>query len=222
MSLLKGILLLSIFALGSVYARPGPVLVLGDSLAAEYGISRGSGWVSLLERRMREAGLQQPVINASVSGETTSGGRARLPDLLQRHRPGTVIIELGGNDALRGLPLTLVEKNLRDMVRLAREQGAAPVLVGMMMPPNYGRAYSEQFSDLFRRIAESEGIAWVPFLLEGIAERLDYFLPDRIHPAESAQPILLETVWPVISRVLSPSTRVTPAPVRVPRAQTKQ
>jgi acyl-CoA thioesterase I len=178
------------------------LLVLGDSLSAEYGIGRGTGWVSLLSKRIDADPRPYVVVNASISGETTSGGLNRLPDLLARHQPAVVLVELGGNDALRGLPIATVESNLRQMVRLSKAAGARVVVAGMMMPPNYGRGYAEQFAAVYRRVADSEKAALVPFLLEGIGERPEYFLPDRIHPNATAQPLILENVWPVLSKVL--------------------
>ena len=178
------------------------LLVVGDSLSAEYGLPRGSGWVALLERRLAERAPSWRVVNASVSGETTSGGRTRLPDLLTRHRPQAVIVELGGNDALRGLPLAGTEANLREMVRAAKQAGAQPLLVGMMMPPNYGRAYAEQFAGIYRRVAQAEKTALVPFLLDGFGEDPSFFQADRIHPAQRAQPIMLDNVWPALSPLL--------------------
>lgn len=180
----------------------GPILVLGDSLSAEYGLSRGSGWVALLTRRLAEQKLNVAVVNASISGETTSGGRTRLPELLARHKPSVVIIELGGNDALRGLALGATEANLADMARASRQAGAQVLLLGMMMPPNYGRAYAEAFAASFKRVATQEKTALHPFFLERIADRIEYFQADRIHPTEQAQPLLLETVWPELSRLL--------------------
>jgi acyl-CoA thioesterase I len=183
-------------------AGPGVLLIVGDSLSAEYGIRRGTGWVSLLSQRLSEQKRPYSVVNASISGETSSGGRTRLPDLLARHQPSIVVIELGGNDALRGLPLANTEDNLRAMVRAAKQAGARPVVVGMVMPPNYGRAYAEHFEAIYRRVAASEQVPLVPSLLDGIAEQSDYFLPDRIHPAEKAQPRLLENVWAVLQRLV--------------------
>jgi acyl-CoA thioesterase I len=190
--------------MGTVFAQQPArtLLVLGDSLSAEYGIGRGTGWVSLLSRRIDADNRPYAVVNASISGETTSGGLNRLPDLLARHSPAVVLLELGGNDALRGLPIATVESNLRQMVRLSKAAGARVVVAGMMMPPNYGRAYAEQFAAVYRRVADSEKAALVPFLLEGIGERPEYFLPDRIHPNATAQPLILENVWPVLSKVL--------------------
>jgi len=176
--------------------------VLGDSLSAEYGLTRGSGWVALLAKRLTEKRLPYEVVNASISGETTSGGRTRLPDLLSRHSPAIVVIELGGNDALRGLPLAGTEQNLRDKVRAAKAAGARPLLLGMQMPPNYGRAYADQFAAVFTRVADSEKVPLVPFFLEGFGDKPDFFQSDRIHPTERAQPLMLENVWPVLSKML--------------------
>ena len=189
---------------------PAVVLVVGDSLSAEYGLKRGSGWVALLEKKLAEerpAATAHPVtvVNASVSGDTTSGGSSRLPALLERHRPAVVVIELGGNDALRGLPLEMTEANLLGMVRAARAAGARVLLAGMQVPPNYGRQYNEQFAALFARIARSEGSALLPFLLKGVGDRPDataLFQADRIHPAEAAHPIILGNVWPVLKPLL--------------------
>ena len=176
------------------------ILVLGDSLAAEYGIGRGEGWVKLLEQRAAPRGWG--IVNASISGETTSGGLSRLPALLAKHQPDITVIELGSNDALRGLQMAATEANLRKMVQLAREAASQTLLVGMMMPPNFGPAYARQFSDMFRRVAEAEKSALVPFLLEGFADDLSWFQPDRIHPTAKAQPRMLDNVWPVLSRML--------------------
>lgn len=176
------------------------MLIVGDSLSAEYGIGRGEGWVHLLEQRIEPRGWG--VANASISGETTAGGLARLPSLLIRDQPAITVIELGANDALRGLPLATTEANLRRMVELAKTATSEPMLIGMMMPPNFGAAYARQFSDLFVRIAESEKIPLVPFLLEGFADDMTWFQSDRIHPTTKAQPRMLDNVWPVISRLL--------------------
>ena len=186
------------------------LLVVGDSLSAEYGLKRGSGWVALLEKRLTEeaSGRRRPplaVVNASVSGDTTAGGASRLPALLARHQPAVVVIELGGNDALRGLPLATTESNLTGMVRAARAAGARVLLAGMQVPPNYGRQYNDQFAALFARVAKAEGAALVPFLLEGIGNGPDataLFQADRIHPTEAAHPIILDTVWPVLRPLL--------------------
>lgn len=178
------------------------ILVLGDSLSAEYGLPRGSGWVALLEQRIAGSGRRHTVVNASVSGETTAGGRSRIAGLLERHRPAIVIVELGGNDALRGLDLTSTERNLREIAQLSRRSGARVLMLGMQVPPNYGRRYSEQFAAIFPRVASVERAALVPFFLEGVAHRPDLFQRDRIHPTSGAQPIMLRNVWPTLERML--------------------
>lgn len=191
-------------AAGAARAAPlqGTLLVLGDSLSAEYGLTRGTGWVALMTQRLQARQINLEVVNASISGETTAGGRTRLPKLLERHRPALVVIELGGNDALRGLPLTATETNLRDMAAAARQAGARTVILGMKMPPNYGRAYAQAFSDLYVRVASTEEASLVPFMLEAIADRIDLFQSDRIHPSEQAQPLILDTVWPVLAKAI--------------------
>jgi acyl-CoA thioesterase-1 len=192
-------------------ATPGPktqgrgVLVVGDSLSAEYGLKRGSGWVALLEQRLRELGRRESVVNASVSGDTTAGGRSRLPALLEQHRPSLVIIELGGNDALRGLPLSQTEDNLRTMVQASRAVGARVLLLGMQMPPNYGARYAAEFAGLYAKVARQSGSALVPFFLKGVADRPDpteLFQADRIHPNERAQAVMLDNVWPELKKLL--------------------
>jgi acyl-CoA thioesterase-1 len=189
----------------AVGGRVRKILVVGDSLSAEYGISRGTGWVALLEQRLAREKSDASVVNASISGDTTSGGLARLPALLREHRPDLVIIELGGNDALRGLPLDVARANLTEMARLSSAAGAKVVIVGMQLPPNYGRAYGERFASLFAEVARSEKAALVPFLLKGVADgpRAEaMFQPDRIHPLASAQPAMLDNVWPVLAPLL--------------------
>jgi acyl-CoA thioesterase-1 len=182
------------------------ILVLGDSLSAEYGLKRGSGWVALLEQRLVREGLPARVINASVSGDTTSGGRSRLPALLALHHPTHVIIELGGNDALRGLPLHSTQDNLTQMTHAAQKAGARVLLVGMQVPPNYGQDYARQFATTFRTVARANQTGLVPFLLKGVADTPDatrLFQADRIHPTEQAHPIMLDNVWPVLKKLLS-------------------
>ncbi len=174
------------------------VLVLGDSLSAEYGLRRGTGWVALLEKRLSGELVPSRVVNASISGDTTSGGRSRLSVLLSQHRPTHVIIELGGNDALRGLPLQLTEDNLTSMTRTAQKAGARVLLVGMQVPPNYGTDYASRFAELFAKVARANRVAFVPFLLSGVADNADptgLFQNDRIHPKEEAHPIMLANVW---------------------------
>ena len=181
------------------------LLVVGDSLSAEYGLARGQGWVALLEARLARDKLPWRVVNASVSGDTTSGGRSRLPALLKQHRPALVVLELGGNDALRGLPLTMTEANLLAMTRAAKASGARVLIAGMAVPPNYGRSYTEQFAALFGKVAQAEGTALVPFLLAGVAdgpEADNLFQPDRIHPKAEAHPRILDNVWKVLRPLL--------------------
>ena len=182
------------------------ILVVGDSLSAEYGLKRGTGWVALLEQRLKAEKLNAMVVNASISGDTSSGGRSRLGALLSQHRPSHVIIELGGNDALRGLPLSLTEDNLRQMTQAAQQAGARVLLVGMQVPPNYGRDYSERFAAMFATVAKAHKAALVPFLLAGVGDGPDptkMFQADRIHPKEEAHPIMLANVWPALRKLLS-------------------
>lgn len=183
---------------------PARILVVGDSLSAEYGLARGSGWVALLSRRLASRpGVT--VVNASISGDTTSGGAARLPALLQAHHPTHVIIELGGNDALRGLSLKATRDTLDAMVRQCQAAGAQVVLVGMMMPPNFGRRYAEDFAAIFPAVAKARSAAVVPFLLKGVADRPDareWFQADGIHPLAKAHPVMLDNVWRVLKPLL--------------------
>ncbi|SDM39175.1 acyl-CoA thioesterase-1 [Oryzisolibacter propanilivorax] len=186
-------------------ARQPVILVLGDSLSAEYGLARGSGWVALLEQRLARESIAARVVNASVSGETTSGGRARLPALLKAHRPTHVILELGANDALRGLPLKNTEDNLAWMAQQAQAAGARVLLLGMQVPPNYGGDYGRRFAGLFESVAKRQKAALVPFFLKGVADVPDaarLFQADRIHPNAQAHPTMLDNVWPQLRRLL--------------------
>ena len=181
------------------------ILVVGDSLSAEYGLKRGTGWVALLENRLKTEKLNAMVVNASISGETTSGGRSRLGALLSQHRPSHVIIELGGNDALRGLPLSMTEDNLSQMTQAAQGAGARVLLVGMQVPPNYGRDYADRFAAMFATVAKAQKAALVPFLLTGVGDGSDpthMFQADRIHPKAEAHPIMLANVWPALRKLL--------------------
>ena len=181
------------------------LLIVGDSLSAEYGLARGSGWVALLEQRLTEQKLDWQVINASISGDTTSGGRSRLTALMKQHQPAVVLIELGGNDALRGLPLKMTEDNLRAMTRAAQAAGAKVLIAGIQVPPNYGRKYGQQLIDLFVNVAKAENTALVPFILAGVAdvpEAESLFQADRIHPNAKAQPKMLDNVWPTLRPLL--------------------
>ena len=178
------------------------VLVLGDSLSAEYGLARGTGWVALLEQRIQQNNIPVSVINASISGETTSGGKARLESLLKKYHPEIVIIELGGNDALRGLSLRASEKNFREMIQLSNIAKAKVLLVGMQIPPNYGKDYTEQFFSIYAKVAKETKSALVPFLMEGIANKPELFQTDRIHLLATAHPALLDNVWPHLQNLL--------------------
>jgi len=178
------------------------VLVFGDSLSAAYGLASDQGWVHLLGKRAGRAGLGWRIVNASVSGETTAGGLRRLPEDLKRHQPALVVIALGANDALRGQPIAGIRDNLEKMVRLARNARAEPVLVGLMIPPNYGIDYAAQFQALYPALAAKQRLALVPFLLEGIADRPELFQADQLHPSAAAQPIILDTVWKTLEPLL--------------------
>lgn len=188
-------------------ATPGApvVLVVGDSLSAEYGLAAGEGWVALLQGRLAQLKHPYRVVNASISGDTTAGGRTRLDAALKAHRPAVVILELGGNDALRGLPLTGTRDNLLAMTRQAQAAGAKVLIIGMQVPPNYGSRYASDFARLFAQVAQESHAALVPFLLHGVADRpdaADWFQPDRIHPLAKAHPLMLEQVWPALRPLL--------------------
>jgi acyl-CoA thioesterase-1 len=209
-----GALLLAVFAAAPLLAQAqapaaaaarDTVLIVGDSLSAEYGLKRGTGWVPLLEKQLAAEKKSVRVVNASISGDTTSGGRSRLPALLRQHKPSVVVIELGGNDALRGLPLDMTEANLLTMTQAAKKAGARVLLLGMQVPPNYGGAYGATFSGLFSKVAKAEKVALVPFFLKGIADVEDAtvnFQSDRIHPNEQAQTRMLANVWPALKKLL--------------------
>ncbi|NQW81050.1 MAG: arylesterase [Polaromonas sp.] len=187
-------------------ARSGAetVLVVGDSLSAEYGLKRGSGWVALLDEKLQAEKLALTVVNASISGDTSSGGRARFAALLSQHKPSIVIIELGANDALRGLALDATKQNLLAMTRAAQKAKARVLLVGMQVPPNYGAAYSATFAGLFPQVAKTTKAGLVPFLLTNVADIADpspLFQRDRIHPNETAHPIMLANVWPELRKL---------------------
>ena len=200
---LMGVLALP--ALPSLAAAPDKILIVGDSLSAEYGLRRGTGWVPLLEKQLTAEKKTAKVVNASISGDTTSGGRSRIGALLATHKPSIVVIELGGNDALRGLPLGMTEANLTAMTQASKKIGAKVLLLGMQVPPNYGGAYGATFSGLFSKVAKAEKVALMPFFLAGVADVPDVaaqFQPDRIHPNEQAQSTMLANVWPELKKLL--------------------
>jgi acyl-CoA thioesterase-1 len=193
------------FGVSAQAAKAARILVVGDSLSAEYGLTRSTGWVNLLQQKLQQERPGTEVVNASISGDTTSGGRSRMPALLQKHQPTHVIIELGGNDALRGLPLGMTQDNLQAMTRLAKSAGAQVLLLGMQMPPNYGPEMTRQFAAVYSQLAKSQGTGLVPFFLQGVgddAEPLKWFQADRIHPNEAAQARLLANVWPQLKKQL--------------------
>ena len=182
------------------------ILIVGDSISAEYGLKRGSGWVALLSQRIAQQRIAASIINASISGDTTAGGRSRLASLLRKHKPGLVVIELGANDALRGLPLNMTQANLKTMVNVSQTSGAKVLLLGMQIPPNYGQFYTEEFANVFANTAQSMGVSLVPFFLNNVANAADaprLFQADRIHPNELAQPIMLNNMWPALIRELA-------------------
>jgi acyl-CoA thioesterase-1 len=194
--------LLLLTGAANAYSAPKTLLVVGDSLSAEYGLARGTGWVALLEQKLKSQKLDANIVNASISGETTSGGRTRLPALLSKHRPDVVVIELGANDGLRGLPVPAAEANLRAMVDASRKAGAQVLLVGMRMPPNYGRDYTDKFFAMYGTLSKSSKVPLAPFMLDGVAEKPELLQPDRLHPLAQAHPIILANIWPHLLPIL--------------------
>jgi acyl-CoA thioesterase I len=179
-------------------AKEHHILIVGDSLSAGYGLNSGEGWVDLLGKKLVQQKIKAKVTNASISGDTTAGGVSRLPALLAKHSPTHVVIELGGNDGLRGAPVAGAKANLQKMAELSQKAGAKVVLVGMRMPPNLGPAYTNAFDAMYGDVAKATKSALVPFFLEKLGTDLKFFQPDRIHPTKEAQPMMLETVWPVL------------------------
>lgn len=176
--------------------------MVGDSLSAEYGLTRGAGWVALLEQKLKREKIDATIVNASISGETTSGGRARLPALLAAHKPHIVVIELGANDGLRGLPVEAAASNLREMIAMSQQKRAKVMLIGMRMPPNYGRAYTQRFFGMFNTLSKEYKAPLVPFMLEGVADKPALFQADRLHPSAQAHPIILNNIWPTFSSLI--------------------
>ena len=195
------------FAAGAASSSCGPVLVLGDSISAGFGIEASESWVTLLEQRLAEEGYGYPVVNASISGDTTGGGLRRLPRALELHQPVAVIIELGGNDGLRGYPVELVQKNLEGMVKLSQEAGAQVMLFGMKIPPNYGASYTQAFAAIYPSVAKENEAAYmdIDFLMKAVSLNPELMLADRIHPNAQAQPLILQNVWEVLQpEILEP------------------
>ena len=193
-----------LFAFDAGAARAPAIMVVGDSLSAGYGIELRDGWVTLLQQRLTRQGYPHTVVNASISGDTTAGGRARLPDALKRHRPQIVILELGGNDGLRGLSLRETRANLGAMIKAAQTARAQVLLVGIHLPPNYGPDYAGKFHAIYHDLARIHNTALVPFLLDGVALTPGLMQPDGIHPRAAAQPRLLDNVWPSLEPLLKP------------------
>jgi acyl-CoA thioesterase I len=193
--MLRKLILVVLAAAWCPAAAAATILVFGDSLSAAYGIGAREGWPTLLEERLRQKGLDYTVANASISGETSSGGATRIADAVQRTRPSIVIVELGSNDGLRGLPVSQMKANLTRIVRTAQSAGSKVLVVGSRMPPNYGPRYTREFAQAFAEVAKEQNAALVPFMLEGIAATRDYFQSDNLHPTAVAQPIILDTIW---------------------------
>lgn len=184
-------------------ASPPTVLVLGDSLSEGHGVAVESSWVSLLQQRLEDDGHPHQVVNAGISGDTTSGGLSRLPDALERHEPAIVIIALGGNDGLRGLSLAAMRENLARMIRISREAGARPVLAGVRLPPNYGPAYRDRFREVFAELAEELDVPLVPKIMADVAENPALMLEDGIHPNEQGHARIVDNIWPVLRPLLN-------------------
>jgi acyl-CoA thioesterase-1 len=183
-------------------AAASTVLVVGDSISAAFGLDTRQGWVALLQERMAAEGFSEQVVNASISGDTTAGGASRLPTLLQEHKPKVVVVELGGNDGLRGLAPVQMQQNLSSMITQSKQAGAEVLLLGMQLPPNYGKRYTTAFANVFSDLAREQQVALVPFLLEGVGGVPRLMQADGIHPAAEAQSILLENVWPQLKPLL--------------------
>jgi len=183
-------------------AAAGTILIVGDSISAGFGLDTRLGWVSLLEQRLEREGHDDRVINASISGDTSAGGQARLPALLTEHKPDVVIVELGGNDGLRGQPPAQLQQNLAAMIDAAKTAGAKVLLLGMQLPPNYGPRYTEAFAGVYTQLADEKQIALVPFFLEGVGGHPELMQADGLHPAAAAQQLLLDNVWPALKPLL--------------------
>jgi len=195
-------LLLILATTGSVAAEPPTVVVFGDSLSAGYGIDVDQSWTALLQSRLNAQGYEHRVINASISGETTEGGAARISHALDTFGPALVILELGGNDGLRGFPPSRMRGNLDKIINTSKASGAAVVLLGIRIPSNYGQRYIESFEDVFRQAAADNEIPWIEFFMEGVALNEELMQGDGIHPNAAAQPVLLENAWPIINQAL--------------------
>lgn len=207
-TLLLAVTLLALHPLHTANASTFTALVVGDSISAAYGLRESQGWVALAEQSLRDKGHQVSMVNASISGDTTIGGLRRLPDALERFDPDLLIIELGGNDGLRGYSTSAMRENIEGMAKLAQERGAEVLILGMLIPSNYGQAYLQQFAKAFMEAADNTDSHFVPFLLEPIAQDASYFQSDGIHPTAEAQPLLAEHVMPKMLDILEPQTAI--------------
>lgn len=197
-------MLLALFAAGCQADDANQkILIVGDSLSAGLGLEPEESWVSLLQNRLSAEGYGHTVVNASISGDTTGGGLRRLPRALEVHQPGIVLIELGGNDGLRGTPVMLIRSNIKKMIEMSQDAGASVVLAGMAMPPNYGERYTNGFSELYADLADEYDAALIPFFMDGVALDASKMQPDQIHPNAAGQPILLDNAWPALVDILN-------------------
>lgn len=207
---LRGVVVLWFILIAGITAAEsdeGVVLVFGDSLSAAYRMNERDGWVALLQQRLHDKSSPWRVVNGSVSGETTAGGLARLPAMLDAQQPDIVILELGGNDGLRGLPVTHIRQNLERMIQMSQQAGAQVILAGIQIPPNYGPRYTDPFYAQYKQLADEYGLILIPFLLDGIAENAALMQDDGIHPTARAQPMIVEIVWPALQQLLSAADR---------------
>jgi len=201
---------------GAAGAAAPTVLILGDSLSAAYGIAEDRGWVALLQRRLEERGYPHRVVNASVSGETSVGGRNRLPRLLEEHRPAVLVVELGANDGLRGIAPSVFSENLTAIIAAGQAAGARVLLLGVRLPPNYGAVFNARFERVYASVADATDTVLVPFFLDGVAQDRGLMLPDGLHPAAEAQPRLLDNVWPALEPLLEARRAAGPLSAPVP------
>jgi acyl-CoA thioesterase-1 len=205
--LVRGLVLAIILGFPCFASAANTLVVFGDSISAGYGLPQGAGWVSLLSARMAKAAPDYKVVNASISGETLAGGRRRIESVLEQHKPAVVIVELGGNDGLRGAPIEAIQSDLAAIVDACLRRKARVMVLGMRLPPNYGAAYVQRFQQVYAAVAQERPVTFVPFLFEGFAERHELFQPDGIHPTRAAQPLMLESVWKPLAPLLTPARR---------------
>lgn len=202
MRVLVSLGLFALWAAPPLLAAEQTIVVVGDSLSSGYGLAEAPSWVQLLADRLAAQGYGHEVVNASIAGDTSAGGLARLPRLLATHEPGIVLIELGGNDGLRGQPVGELRRNLAEMITLVQDAGARAILAGIQIPPNYGPAYTRALADIYPALAEEFDVPLVPFLMDGVALRDDFMQSDRVHPNAAGQSVMLDNVWPVLAELL--------------------